>query len=189
MSAAASVAVEGCSPPGIGMLDFILITDNVKKLPVNLALGCNCPNFSQSFIVMYLPLHSVCYPRYKSEVEDRLMDMFFLNDQSFWAAPLTAVATTSQPWGWFLTDLFLSLFLGNGRSCSSSCGYLCSSVLPHVVVILSAKPSCRIWPEALKTQPRAALAPRTKHFISFLDFQAVLRRVSPTVHVQHLWYE
>lgn len=94
------------------MLDFILVTDNLMwKLPVNVALGCDCSNFSQSFIVTRLPLNNVCYPRYESEVEGLHIDMFFLNDQSFWTALLTAVATTSQPWGWFLTDGCLCIWV------------------------------------------------------------------------------
>lgn len=59
------------------------------------------------------------------------------------------------------------LCLGKGSSCSNSCGYLCSSLLPHVVVILSVKPSCRIWPEVIKTQQWVALTPLTKLYFLF----------------------
>lgn len=60
------------------------------------------------------------------------------------------------------------LYLANRSSCSNSPGYLSSSLLPHVVLILSVKPNCRIWPEVLKTQQWAALAPLT-NFLSRLS--------------------
>lgn len=45
-SAAASAAVEECSPPGLGVLDLGLITD---CLMWKTTLGCKCPVFIQSF--------------------------------------------------------------------------------------------------------------------------------------------
>lgn len=100
-SAPASVAVLGCSPSG-------------------LSVGCKCPGFflGGEVCVCAFPVPLACtwllnnfwYPRYKAEVEELHIGMFFLADQSFERDPLSAgkhhVRALKGLWaGWLAVSL------------------------------------------------------------------------------------
>lgn len=117
-------------------------------------------------------LNTFLYPRYKSKVEELLIDMFFLADWSFKRDPLTAGKHHVQTLK-VISARWLRTYLDN-RNLETP------AKRATVTCILL---SCYMLQDLTRSFENTALTPLTKHFIPFLDFQSVLQTVCPTIHV------